>query len=410
MSNQSQPRPASTGLPLAGITVLDFTEGMAGPSCAQHLGDFGADVIKIQSTGVAANDRFLAGPTRFGPGGAFGAIEAGVHRNKQRLLLNLKDPAGLEIAYKLIASADVLIESNRPGAAERLGIGYDDVAKVRPEIVYASLSGFGQTGPLRQRRGTDQVLQAYAGPMSVTGEAGRPSSRIGPSTVDLLAGAHLTIGILLALREREQDSTGHGQWVDSSLYDATVAMMSRDIAQYTGSGELPAKFGPYFPYQAPYGCYFAADAEFFIGVSDTTVWRRFCDLAGLDELRADERFATAQDRLLNRDQLHDVLIPLFAEKEAEYWLDLAEKSGALSSRVNSVADIIGQEQAQARDMVVDIGIDGLKTAGIAIKLSKTPGTVRSQPRIPGADTDEILSGIGYDADAIAGLRDQKVVG
>jgi crotonobetainyl-CoA:carnitine CoA-transferase CaiB-like acyl-CoA transferase len=408
MSNQSQPRSASTGLPLAGITVLDFTEGMAGPSCAQHLGDFGADVIKIQSTGVAANDRFLAGPTRFGPGGAFGAIEAGVHRNKQRLLLNLKDPAGLEIAFKLIARADVLIESNRPGAAQRLGIGYEDVARVRPEIVYASLSGFGQTGPLRQRRGTDQVLQAYAGPMSVTGEAGRPSSRIGPSTIDLLAGAHLAIGILLALRDR--DRTGRGQWVDSSLYDATVAMMSRDIAQYTGSGELPAKFGPYFPYQAPYGCYFAADAEFFIGVSDTTVWRRFCDLAGLAELRDDPRFASAQDRLLNRDALHDVLIPLFAEKEAGYWLDLAERSGALSSRVNSVADVIEQDQAVAREMVVDLGIAGLKTAGIPIKLSRTPGTVRSQPRIPGADTDGILSQLGYPADAIAGLRDQKVVG
>jgi crotonobetainyl-CoA:carnitine CoA-transferase CaiB-like acyl-CoA transferase len=404
MSDQS----ASTGLPLAGVTVLDFTEGMAGPSCAQHLGDFGADVIKIQSTGVAANDRFLAGPTRFGPGGAFGAIEAGVHRNKQRLLLNLKDPAGLEIAFKLIATADVLIESNRPGAAERLGIGYDAVAKVRPEIVYASLSGFGQTGPLRQRRGTDQVLQAYAGPMSVTGETGRPSSRIGPSTIDLLAGAHLCIGILLALRDR--DRTGRGQWVDSSLYDATVAMMSRDIAQYTGSGEVPLKFGPYFPYQAPYGCYFASDGEFFIGVSDTNVWQRFCDLAGLDELRRDERFATAQDRLRNRDALHDALIPLFAAKAADYWCDLADRAGALSSRVNSVAEVVKQDQAAEREMVVDIGIDGLKTAGIPIKLSKTPGTVRSQPRVPGADTDGILSALGYPADAIAALRDQKVVG
>lgn len=394
-------------LPLAGITVLDFTEGMAGPSCAQHLGDFGADVIKIQSTGIAANDRFLAGPTRFGPNGAFGAIEAGVHRNKKRMMLNLKDPAGLSIAYKLIATADVLVESNRPGAAERLGLGYEDVARVRPEIVYASLSGFGQTGPMAGQRGTDHVLQAYAGPMSVTGEPGRPSVRIGPSTIDLLAGAHLTIGILLALRDRER--TGRGQWVDSSLYDATVAMMSRDIAQYTGSGELPPKFGAYFPYQAPYGTYFAADGEFFIGVSTTSVWQRFCDLAGVPELIEDKRFATSQDRLINRDELHDVLIPLFQGKDVRYWLDLAEKAGALSSRVNTVADVIEQEQAVAREMVVDIGIAGLKTAGIPIKLSRTPGTVRSQPRIPGADTSEILSGIGYSPEAIAGLRDQKVV-
>jgi crotonobetainyl-CoA:carnitine CoA-transferase CaiB-like acyl-CoA transferase len=407
MSNQSQPRSASTGLPLAGITVLDFTEGMAGPSCAQHLGDFGADVIKIQSTGVAANDRFLAGPTRFGPGGAFGAIEAGVHRNKQRLLLNLKDPAGLEIAFKLIGQADVLIESNRPGAAERLGIGYEDVARVRPEIIYASLSGFGQTGPESQRRGTDNVLQAYAGPMSITGEPGHPSVRIGPSTIDLLAGAHLAIGILLALRDR--DRTGRGQWVDSSLYDATLAMMSRDIAQYTGSGALPEKFGAFFPYSAPYGNYSAADAEFFLGISTSQVWVRFCELAGLHDLAADKRFATVQDRLLNRDTLHRELIPLFALKDVHHWLDLAEASGALSSRVNNVADVIAQEQAAAREMVVDLGIAGLKTAGIPVKLSRTPGTIRSQPRVPGADTDEMLAAVGYTQQEIAELRDHKVV-
>jgi crotonobetainyl-CoA:carnitine CoA-transferase CaiB-like acyl-CoA transferase len=407
MSNEQWPPVSGAELPLSGITVLDFTEGMAGPSCAQHLGDFGATVIKIQSTGVAANDRFLAGPTRFGPGGAFGAIEAGVHRNKQRMMLNLKSAAGLQIAYKLIATGDVLIESNRPGAAERLGIGYYDVSRERPEIIYASLSGFGQTGPERERRGTDNVLQAYAGPMSVTGEAGRPSVRIGPSTIDLLAGAHLTMGILLALRDR--DRTGRGQWVDSSLYDATIAMMSRDIAQFTGSGELPEKFGPFFPYSAPYGNYFAADGEFFLGVSTTPAWRRFCDLAGWRELGADEKFATVQDRLLKRDELHGVIIPRFAEKDVQHWLDLAEAAGVLSSRVNNVADVIVQEQAAAREMVVDIGIAGLKTAGIPIKLSRTPGTVRSQPRVPGADTDEILSRVGFSPDEIAELRDREVV-
>lgn len=407
MSDEPGPHAPGAELPLTGITVLDFTEGMAGPSCAQHLGDFGASIIKIQSTSAAVNDRFLAGPTRFGPGGAFGAIEAGVHRNKKRMMLNLKSPTGLEIAYKLIATADVLIESNRPGAAKRLGIGYEDVARVRPEIVYGSLSGFGQTGPERERRGTDHVLQAYAGPMSVTGEPGRPSVRIGPSTIDLLSGAHLAIGILLALRDR--DRTARGQWVDSSLYDATLAMMSRDIAQYTGSGVLPEKFGAFFPCSAPYGNYFASDGEFFLGVSTSEVWVRFCELAGLHELTADERFATVQGRLLNRDQLHEVLIPLFAVKDVQHWLELAEAAGALSSRVNNAADVIAQEQAAAREMVVDLGIAGLKTAGIPVKLSRTPGRIRSQPRVPGADTDEILAAVGYSPQDIAGLREQKVV-
>jgi crotonobetainyl-CoA:carnitine CoA-transferase CaiB-like acyl-CoA transferase len=394
-------------LPLSGITVLDFTEGMAGPTCAQHLGDFGASVIKIQSTSIASNERFLAGANRYGPDGAFGAIDIGAQRNKKRMLLNLKDSDGLRIAYQLIAGADVLLESNRPGVAERLGIGYEAVSEARPEIVYGSLSGFGQTGPERTRAATDHVLQAYAGPMSVTGEPGRPSVRIGPSTIDLLAGVHLAFGVLVALLER-QDS-GQGQWVDTSLYDATLAMMSRDITQYSGSGELPEKFGAWFPFSAPYGNFFAGDGEFFIGVSSSEIWLRLCREAGWEDLASDARFLTTSGRLEHRDELYEILIPEFAKRTIDEWLAMADAAGALQARVNNVAQVIAQPQAAAREMVIDIGIDSLQAAGIPIKLSRTPGQVRTAPHLPSQDTAEILGSLGYSEDEIAELRDRRAV-
>ena len=394
-------------LPLSNLLILDFTEGMAGPTCAQHFADFGARVIKIQSTAVANSERFLAGARRYGPDGAFSAIDVGAQRNKERMLLNLKSSQGLRVAYQLIAKADVLLESNRPGVAERLGIGYEAVSKARPEIVYGSLSGFGQTGPERQRPGTDHVLQAYAGPMSVTGEQGRLSVRIGPSTVDLLAGVHLAFGVMCALWERSV--TGKGQWVETSLYDAALTMMSRDITQYSGSGELPEKFGGGFPFSSPYGNFMASDVEFFIGVSGNKMWERFCQSAGFGDLLEDERFATAQGRLVHRDALYERLIPAFAKRPAAEWLAIAEESGVLQSRVNNVADIIEQPQALAREMVVDIGIDNLKAAGIPIKLSRTPGQIRTSPHLPNEDADAILHELGYSDGEIDALRDSQAI-
>ena len=402
------------GMPLEGIKVLDFCEGAAGPFCAQMLGDFGADVIKVQSprsTRAAANRAASAGRPEGGqnrfPDRRLPTYDV---RNKRRIMLNLKDPDGLRIAYQLIATADVLVENNRPGVSERLGIGYEAVAAARPQIIYASMSGFGHSGPERARRGTDRVLQAYAGPQSVTGELGRRSVGIGPAVIDNQAGANLTIGVLVALIERQR--SGRGQWIDSSLYDAAVQLMGRDIMHFTGTGVLPGKFGALFPYGAPYGNFFASDGEFFLGTQagagSLDPWQRLCAAAGWDELARDPRFTSQGDRLAHRDELYEILEPEFARRTVQEWLDIAEASGNMASRVNTVADVIEQEHAKAREMVVDTGLDGIKSAGIAIKLSRTPGTIRIPPHTPGQDTEGVLAELGYSAGQIAGLRDRRV--
>jgi crotonobetainyl-CoA:carnitine CoA-transferase CaiB-like acyl-CoA transferase len=402
------------GMPLEGIKVLDFCEGAAGPFCAQMLGDFGADVIKVQSprsTRAAANraanaSRPESGQNRF-PDRRLPTYDV---RNKRRIMLNLKDPEGLRIAYELIATADVLVENNRPGVSERLGIGYEAVSAARPQIIYASMSGFGHTGPERARRGTDRVLQAYAGPQSVTGEVGRRSVGIGPAVIDNQAGANLTIGVLVALIERQH--SGQGQWIDSSLYDAAVQLMGRDIMHYSGTGVLPGKFGALFPYGAPYGNFFASDGEFFLGTQagagSLDPWQRLCAAAGWDDLAKDPRFTSQGDRLAHRDELYEILEPEFARRTVQEWLDIAETSGNMASRVNTVADVIDQEHAKAREMVVDTGLDGIKAAGIPVKLSRTPGTIRIPPHTPGQDTADVLTELGYSPDQIATLQAQHI--
>jgi crotonobetainyl-CoA:carnitine CoA-transferase CaiB-like acyl-CoA transferase len=403
------------GMPLAGIKVLDFCEGAAGPFCAQMLGDFGADVIKIQSprsTRAAANRAANAVPADGGNRFPDRRLPTYDVRNKRRIMLNLKDPDGLRIAFRLIATADVLVENNRPGVSERLGIGYQAVSAVRPEIIYASMSGFGQSGPEHARRGTDRVLQAYAGPQSVTGEPGRRSVGIGPAVIDNQAGANLTIGVLLALFERQR--SGEGQWVDSSLYDATVQLMGRDIMHYTGTGVLPGKFGALFPYAAPYGNFFASDGEFFLGTQagagSTDPWQRLCAAAGWDDLAKDPRFTSQGGRLAHRDELYEILEPEFGRRTVREWLEIAEASGNLASRVNTVADVIEQEHARARAMVVETGLDGIKSAGIPVKLSRTPGTIRIPPHAPGQDTDHVLAELGCSLAEIADFRARQVAG
>ena len=405
-----------SGMPLEGIKVLDFCEGAAGPFCAQMLGDFGAEVIKIQSprsTRAAAN-RAANVPADGGEGGRFPDRRLPTYdtRNKRRIMINLKEPDGLRIAFQLIATADVLVENSRPGVSERLGIGYPAVSAARSEIIYASMSGFGHTGPERGRRGTDRVLQAYAGPQSVTGEPGQRSVGIGPAVIDNQAGANLTIGVLLALIERQ--GSGAGQWVDSSLYDATVQLMGRDIMHYTGTGVLPGKFGALFPYGAPYGNFLASDGEFFLGTQagagSADPWQRLCAAAGWEDLAKDPRFTSQGNRLAHRDELYEILEPEFARRTVQEWLEIAEVSGNLASRVNTVADVIEQEHAKARQMVVDTGFDGVKAAGIPIKLSRTPGAIRVPAHTPGEDTDEVLTGLGYSPAEVTDFRARGVIG
>ncbi|HXR13571.1 MAG TPA: CoA transferase [Solirubrobacteraceae bacterium] len=367
--------------PLDGVRVLDFTTAMAGPTASMLLADFGASVVKVEPPEGESSRRW--GVARFGAAGDLSGLFAALNRNKASITVDLKSAAGLAAVRALAAEADVVIESFKPGVAQRLGIGYEQLSQEHPELVYCSVSGFGQTGPLREQPGYDQLLQAYAGHMSVTGEPGQPSVRIGPSAIDLLTGAHAAYGIVLALRERAR--SGRGQQLETSLYDSSLHLITHFIADYTGSGMLPGKLGGDFAFLAPYGMFAGSDREFYMGVGTDTMFAKLCDALEAPKLAEDPRFATNGARLEHRDELTALLAPRFLARDANHWVELCRELGIPASLVNDLAEVLEQEQALAREMVVATGIPGVRSAGIPVKLDRTPGSIRRPPPALGAD-------------------------
>jgi crotonobetainyl-CoA:carnitine CoA-transferase CaiB-like acyl-CoA transferase len=367
--------------PLDDIRVLDFTAHMAGPACSMLLADFGADVVKIEPP--AGDGARTWGIARFGEDGDLSGLFIALNRNKASVTLDLKSGEGQATIRELLRDADVVIESFKPGVADRLGVGYADTAALNRRIVYCSISGFGQTGPLRERPGFDQLLQAYVGHLSITGEPSRPSVRIGPSAIDLLTGAHAAYGIMVALRERER--SGAGQRLETSLYDSSLHLVTHVIADYTGSGRLPGKEGGGFAFLAPYGMFQGRDREFYLGVGSDLMFEKLCEALERPDLAADPRFAKNGDRVQNRNALTAELEPVFASRDAQHWVDLCLELGIPTSLVNDMSEVVAQEQAAAREMIVDTGIDGVRTAGIPIKLERTPGAIRRPPPRLGAD-------------------------
>jgi len=374
--------------PLAGIRVVDFTTAMAGPAASMLLADFGADVIKVEPPEGESSRRW--GSARFGERADTSGLFLALNRNKRSVALDLRSSAGAAAVAGLLADADVVLESFKPGVADRLGIGYAQLSASRPELVYCSVSGFGQTGPLREQPGYDQLLQAFAGHMSITGEAGRPSVRIGPSAIDLITGAHAALGVVLALRVRER--TGVGQHVDTSLYDSSLHLISHYIADFTGSGVLPGKLGGSFAFLAPYGMFAARDRELYIGVGTDAMFAKLCDALGAPALAADPRFAANPQRVAHRGELDAELAPLFAAHDAAHWLEVCRSLGIPVSLVNDLSEVLAQEQALAREMIVETGIDGVRTAGLPIKLGATPATIRRPPPSLDADRAEVQTG------------------
>ncbi|HEY7965564.1 MAG TPA: CoA transferase [Solirubrobacteraceae bacterium] len=366
---------------LAGIRVLDFTTAMAGPTASMLLADFGASVVKVEPPEGESSRRW--GLARFGAAGDQTGLFASLNRNKASIAVDLKSQDGRVAVRALAAEADVVIESFKPGVADRLGVGYAELSAEHPELVYCSVSGFGQTGPLREHPGYDQLLQAYAGHMSVTGEAGRPSVRIGPSAIDLVTGAHAAYGIVLALRER--DRSGLGQHLETSLYDSSLHLITHYIADYTGSGTLPGKLGGDFAFLAPYGMFAGRDREFYVGVGTDTMFAKLAEAIGAPALASDPRFATNGARLQNREELAQHLAAVFAQRDAAEWVALCQELGIPASIVFDLSEVIEQEQALAREMIVETGIAGVRSAGIPIKLARTPGSIRRPPPALGED-------------------------
>jgi crotonobetainyl-CoA:carnitine CoA-transferase CaiB-like acyl-CoA transferase len=388
---------------LSHLRVLDLTRVRAGPTCCRILADYGADVIKIEAPpGVDPNEGIS--------GARHGYDMINLHRNKRSLTLNLKEPAGREVFLRLVKTADVVVENFRPDVKDRLGIGYEALKAVNPRIILASISGFGQTGPYKTRAGFDQIAQGMGGLMGVTGEPGTPPMRAGIAVADSSAGVFAATGILIALAEREKSDLG--QWVETSLLHAQIAMMDFQAARYLIDGTVPPQAGNDHPTSTPMGVIGTSDGFINIGVGGDGQWRAFCKVIGHSELGTHPDYAKGADRTRNRPKIKALIEPIFAKRTSAEWLDALESEGVPAGPIYRVDEVFADPQVQHLGMAVpvqDSERGEVRVVGQAIRLSRTPpGMVCSVPEA-GEHTDEVLREAGYGDDEIAQLRGNKIV-
>ena len=390
--------------PLDGITVLDLTRVLSGPYCTMLLADMGARVIKIEQPGKGDDTRAWGPPFLEGESAYFLSI----NRNKESVTLDFKHPEGRAALELLIAKADVLVENFRPGTLAKLGLDYDTLSKTYPRLVYCSISGFGHTGPRWQQPGYDAIMQAEGGLMSITGTADGPPVRLGVAIVDIVSGMFAAYGVAVALLARER--TGRGQEVDLAMLDATVALLTYQAGNYFASGKVPARLGNRHPSIVPYETFTAADGEFVLAVGNDDQWRTFCGVAGLPE---DERFATNRQRVSGYDALRPFVADRLRAEPRQYWIDALTSAGVPCGSVRRFDELFADPQLDAREMIAMVEhatIGPLKALGVPVKLSDTPGAVRTPPPTLGQHTDAVLRhDLGFTADAIAALRRQQVI-
>lgn len=399
------PIPHSQG-PLAGITVVDLTRVLSGPFCTMLLADMGARVIKIEQPGKGDDTRAWGPPFVGGESSYFLSI----NRNKESVTLDLKRAEGRRILESLLGRADVLVENFRPGTLKKLGLAYDDLVERFPRLVYCSISGFGQTGPLRERAGYDAVVQAEGGLMSVTGPADGPAYRLGVAIADLVAGMFAANGIALALFARER--TGRGQLVDIGMLDSVAALLTYQAGIYFTTGASPGRMGNRHPTIVPYETFETSDGEVVIAVGNDEQWRKFCVAIGLADLASDPRFATNAGRAATYDELQPMLAARLRDRPARDWLAAIDAAGVPCGSVKSVEEVLTDPQVLARDMVVELEhatIGALRMLGVPVKLSDTPGRVRTAPPRLGEHTDSVLTELGCERSEIAQLRRGGVI-
>jgi formyl-CoA transferase len=391
---------------LEGLRVIDLTQAMAAPFCTMNLADMGADVIKVEPPGEGEPTRVPGPSQKNGHSGTFMAV----NRNKRSLTVDLKRPGGVEIVHRLATTADVFVQNYRPGVAERLGVGWDDLRAVNPRLIYCGVSGFGRTGPYASRGGYDLIAQGMSGIISVTGEEDGEPAKSGLPISDLAAGLFAAYGILSALEYRER--TGQGQLVDTSLLEAALAMTVWESSEYWVTGQAPTRLGSAHRLAAPYQALRAADGYFTVGANTDRLWQAFARVIGRPELATDPRFATGSARLQNRPVMIAEIEKATATESRAHWLERLHAEGVPSGPINTYPEALADPHTLAREMVVDLvhpGAGPIKALGVPVKLSETPGAVERPAPLVGQHTDEILTELGYGDEERQKLRKDGVI-
>jgi crotonobetainyl-CoA:carnitine CoA-transferase CaiB-like acyl-CoA transferase len=390
--------------PLHGITVLDLTRVLSGPYCSMLLADMGARVIKIEQPGKGDDTRAWGPPFLDGESAYFLSI----NRNKESVTLDFKQPEGRAVLDRLIAKADVLVENFRPGTLTKVNLDHRSLAPNHPRLIYCSISGFGQTGPRRREAGYDAVMQGEGGLMSITGAAGSTPFRLGVAIADIVSGMFAAQGITLALYARER--TGRGQAIDIAMLDSVVALLTYQAGICFATGAAPPRLGNRHPTIVPYETFSAADGEFVLAVGNDDQWRRFCRVAGLDE---DARFATNRQRVTNYEQLRPILAERLQTRTRAQWIEALTAAGVPCGSVRNLAEVFADPQVAAREMIATLehaAAGPLKLLGTPLKLSDTPGAIRTPPPLLGEHTEAVLANdLGFTRDEVAALRAKGVV-
>ena len=392
---------------LEGIRVLDLTRALAGPFCTLMLGDYGADVIKIEIPGAGDDTRHW-GPPFIGEESAY---FLSINRNKRSLTLNFKDPEAIKIFLQLAKDADVVVENFTPGVMSRFGLEYETVKEVNPKIVYCSISGFGQTGPYQNRPAYDQIMQGLSGVMSLTGEPGGDPQKVGIAITDIGAGMWSAFAIMAAVFHRDQ--RGEGQYIDISMMDAQVAWLTYQAATYFANGEPPKRLGAAHPTLVPYQAFMCQDGKYInVAVGSERIWERFCRGINKPEMKDNPDYATNGDRVRNRAKIVPYLQEFFLTRPVNEWVKDLQEFNVPCGPINDLAEVFSDPQLLHRKMLVEMAhptLGLIKQTGIPIKFSLTPGGLDRHPPLLGEHNGELLKELGYSDADIDRLAQQEVI-
>jgi len=392
--------------PLKGIKVLELSRTLAGPFCSMQLADMGADVIKVEQPDIGDETRSYIPPAINGESTYFMSL----NKNKKAMTLNLKSEEGQEIVKKLVAEADVVIENFRNGTMEKFGLGYEVLKEINPRLVYCAVSGFGRTGPMKNEPAYDLLMQGFGGLMSVTGEEDGAPVKVGFSVVDLATGLYASLGVVLALFARQ--TTGKGQYVESSLLDTIVSLSNYLGQSVLSTGNVPKRMGSAHPNLVPYQAFESKDGHVIIAVPNDGLWRKMCDALDLPHLKDHHKYALNVNRVAHRDELVEILTDFTKKRESAEIIQKLKDAGVPSGPINDLSQLFAHPQVQSRELIQEVEhptIGLLKMIGVPIKLSETPGSVRKAPPLLGENTETVLADLGYSPEEIATFKEKGIV-